>query len=877
MLGAGGPAKKTYVDDVFSTQVYTGNSSARSINNGIDLSGKGGLVWSKRRNGNYYGPIIDTVRGKIKIINPADDGAQGDYANTAGNEGITSFNSNGYSLGADGSSQVLNHNNNTYVSWTFRKAKGFFDIVTYTGNGSNRTIAHSLGSVPGMIMIKNTSSSENWITYHRTLKATHHVRLNQTNASASSMTMFNDTEPTASVFSVGTNSGVNTNGDNYVAYVFAGGESTAATARSVDFDGTGDKLNIASHADLQIGSSTYTMEFWVYKNADSPDDYNVWASKGSNGNNTREFALCSMSDQTMLWLFTASGNGNAWLSVSNISAGKIPTGQWVHICAQKDSSGYFSFFVNGTRTYYNTSGGQTLNTGSDPFNIGGLYDENATYESDIKVSNFRFVKGTALHTSSFTPPTAPLTNITNTKLLCCNDSSITGSTVTPSTISSGGSPTASTDSPFDDSAGFQFGENEDQNVIKCGSVTLQSGETNIAAYLGFEPQWLLFKESDGTDDWDIYDTMRGWKWNEPGDGAVSVAKALEPNTTDAEALRYQATSVTSTGFHLDGVGSGTKTFIYCAIRRPDGYVGKPPELGTDVFAIDTGNSSASIPAMDSNFPVDWAIVKKPAETHNNWAYGRLMENTYMMVNDNVAEAYSSAGVFDSNKGFYAGSIYDSDYQSWMWKRHAGFDMVNYIGDGTAGHQIPHSLSKTPEMMWVKRRDGGSDWMVYHKNLNGGTTPHNWFLKLNALIAESENSNRFGGAPSSTHFTVGTDGDTNGDTNKYIAMLWASVDGICKVGSFTGSSSDVTITTGFQPRFVIIKSMGQAYPWMVLDSVRGWGSSNDSGDDPYLRLNQTDAQVNYDNGYRTSTGFVVDAGSAFVNNGSGSSYIYYAHA
>jgi len=105
MQGAAGAAGGgTYVDDVFSTFLYTGNNTARSINNGIDLAGEGGMVWTKIRNQSYYGPIADTERGIVngatKILVPSSTDAQGDYANTSGNQGITSFNSNGYSLGA---------------------------------------------------------------------------------------------------------------------------------------------------------------------------------------------------------------------------------------------------------------------------------------------------------------------------------------------------------------------------------------------------------------------------------------------------------------------------------------------------------------------------------------------------------------------------------------------------------------------------------------------------------------------------------------------------------------------------------------------------------------------------------------------------------
>ena len=105
------------------------------------------------------------------------------------------------------------------------------------------------------------------------------------------------------------------------------------------------------------------------------------------------------------------------------------------------------------------------------------------------------------------------------------------------------------------------------------------------------------------------------------------------------------------------------------------------------------------------------------------------------------------------------------------------------------------------------------------------------------------------------------------------MLFASVDGISKVGYYAGSSSAQTITTGFQPRFLIIKKIDQVGNWFVLDTVRGWSS----GDDTYLLLNNVAAQQsNWDFGAPTSNGFSLPANN-YESNLNGKNFIYYAHA
>ena len=131
----------------------------------------------------------------------------------------------------------------------------------------------------------------------------------------------------------------------------------------------------------------------------------------------------------------------------------------------------------------------------------------------------------------------------------------------------------------------------------------------------------------------------------------------------------------------------------------------------------------------------------------------------------------------------------------MWKRHAGFDVVCWEGNATGVNsppslQVPHSLSKTPEMVWVKNRDGATsqdEWFCYHKGLNSGNNPQEYYLKLNSSAAQDQYTLIWNNtAPSASHFTVGSFPGINDDGENFIAMLFASVDGISKVGSYTGT-------------------------------------------------------------------------------------------
>ena len=219
---ASGPV--IYVEDVFSTYLYTGNAATRTITNGIDLSTYGGLVWFKNRTAGTENALTNTVSGTGKyLISDQTAGMQTVAAI------LTAFNSTGFSIG---SNTTNNENTASIVSWTFRKQPKFFDIQTWTGNATSRTIAHALGSVPGCIMVKRTDDVSNWIVYHRSLANTKILQLNLTNAVETNTGAWNSTTPTSSVFSLGGNSAVNGSGGTYVAYLFAhdaGGFGLAGT------------------------------------------------------------------------------------------------------------------------------------------------------------------------------------------------------------------------------------------------------------------------------------------------------------------------------------------------------------------------------------------------------------------------------------------------------------------------------------------------------------------------------------------------------------------------------------------------------------------------------------------------------------------------
>ena len=214
VIAAAGAAKgdPVYVDDVFSTYLWEGDSEAsQTITNGIDLAGEGGLVWVKGRTVAYNNILFDTERGNTSSLKSNTT----DAAETISTR-VSGFLSNGFTVGSNGN---VNTGSVDYASWSFRKAPGFFDVVTYSGNDvAGRGIAHNLGSVPGCIIVKAYSADADWHVYHRSVGTGKFLTLNSTSATTTNAGSFSTT-PTSTVFYPGTSE--NGSGYNYVAYIFA--------------------------------------------------------------------------------------------------------------------------------------------------------------------------------------------------------------------------------------------------------------------------------------------------------------------------------------------------------------------------------------------------------------------------------------------------------------------------------------------------------------------------------------------------------------------------------------------------------------------------------------------------------------------------------
>ena len=642
-FGGGAPVAAKYIEDFFQTWLRTGTGSSTTVTTGLNASINKSLVWTKSRSAATNHKLTDTARGVTKALSSNTTGAE-----VTDSQGLTAFSSTGYTIGTN---TDYNNSGATYVDWQWVATPKFFDVVTYTGTGAAQTINHNLGSVPGCIIVKKTSGTGDWFTWHRSLAASlgndAYIFLNDTSAATTFSGVFG--VPTSTTFTVGPDASTSASGATYVAYLFA-------------------------------------------------------------------------------------------------------------------------------------------------HNAGG------------------------------------------------------------------------------------FGLSGTDNVISCGSVTSTSGGTIPTVNLGFEPQWILYKNTTSAWNWEIWDNMRGWSIASTGN---ATANALRPNTSDAEATQTAFTP-TATGFFSNANFGASQTFIYIAIRR--GPM-RTPTTGTSVFAPVVA-SNAQGTKNTTNFPIDMQLALNRNGSITNYATDRLRgisttstsSGQRLITSSTSQEQASTSTQAWDNTGFQTAADWAFEplvYEN--FRRAPGFfDEVCYTGTGS-GTIVSHNLAAAPELIITKRRNASSNWGAYH-SFTPTQNGYNYLdldgAGFNATYGTS--SRAFQSQPTSTQFITGGQAqiDTSGGT--YVAYLFATCPGVSKVGSYTGNGSSQTINCGFTggARFVMVRRTDNTGNWMVVDTARGLVSAGD----PTLYLNSTAAEVTgVDWLDPDSSGFIVNQEGTMNANVNAATYIYLAIA
>jgi len=308
------------VSEYFETIIRTGNNTetAVAVTDGSDNSWGPDLVWQKERGGTIKPQMYDSIRGPLNMLFTDVSNAQAaDNADT----GLIAFTSTGFTLGSAGSNGGVNSDSQTEVYWCFKgggtptadnsesagaaptsgsvmidgvasgaalagsiaatkisaNTEWGFSVVGYTGTGSNATVAHGLGVAPEMIIVKNITQTDAWWVYHShnsTAPSTNYLVLNTTAATVDNAAAWNDTEPTSSVFSVGSAAMVNGSSEAIIAYCFAPSPYTSFG----EYEGNGNANGVFVPTTNSEGIMIQPT-FVIVKSIDSTSNWEIYDDK----------------------------------------------------------------------------------------------------------------------------------------------------------------------------------------------------------------------------------------------------------------------------------------------------------------------------------------------------------------------------------------------------------------------------------------------------------------------------------------------------------------------------------------------------------------------------------------------------------------------
>tara|TARA_R110002153_G_scaffold234572_3_gene387952 strand:- start:23 stop:1969 length:1947 start_codon:yes stop_codon:yes gene_type:complete len=413
-----------------------------------------------------------------------------------------------------------------------------------------------------------------------------------------------------------------------------------------------------------------------------------------------------------------------------------------------------------------------------------------------------------------------------------------------------------------------FGADGSESVVKCGTFTTDSlGKATVT--LGWEPQYFLVK-STAAQDWEVWDTMR--------DLNNTTVGRLRPNLSSAEDYHLMA-SPTATGIDIKAFSS-SQPYIYVAIRRPM----KTPESGTEVFnpLAYTGDGAANRKLTTDNL-VDLGIVKKRS-SGAEWVWDDRLRGANRTIYSSSSSAESTNTTLitglDYNDGLEIGTAADVNsnggtYINYSFTRATGFmDVVAFDGNTAGTYPHTHNLTVVPELIILKARGTTGSWET-GVDFTATGWRHLYLNETNAGASETTYATNdwHSAQPTATTFSTGGIG-----ANTHIAYLFATLAGVSKVGSYTGTGADLNVDCGFSAgaRFVMIKRTDAAASWYVWDTVRGITA----GLNPLLQINDNAAEwtpPTLSIIEPLSSGFIVTSDAGVNINASGGTYIFLAIA
>jgi len=843
----------------FNIETYTGSGAAKSITGTGFLPN---LVWIKDRDTNFSHALTDSVRGVGNIIKSNSTDAQSTDVQT-----ITSFDSNGFSIGTAGGS--FGNNGDDYVAWTWKaddnEPTAFFNSVVtgvYKFEDNVNDVAGNNNGANGVDIAYTSSGKFNKAVISNGTNTS--LSLSQTPPMTTAWTFsfwFYATESDSNIRVIlQTGTGFAIGLELSKIYIFTGGSNRGSgTSISLNtwyhyaatYDGTSVKTYL--NGSLAETITTLTgMSVGNLKLFDPP--YGSWAHYTGRLDQLRVYSTGLSSTQiTALYNESASDNDTVEFPTG------LPNGSVSSIVSANANAGFSIVqFTNNNpgekaRIFHGLSATPNMIILKRTDGTENWY----VYHSSMGLTKFMRL--------DLTDAQGNATNLFNTVNSTVFNPSFTGTT--------GQTCIAYC---FHDVAGYQ----------KFGTYT-GTGATGNTVALGFKPDFVMVKSSSTTEPWFILDSKRDT--GNPRDNRLMADSDAVEDDGSVHTMNFNSTSFTLNGTTGNGTNGNGQTYIYWAIAK---NVPSNTTLANSFKAVIYSGDATNNRAIDVGFQPDmvWLKTRNQTNDHNIIDTIRGVDKQ-VRPNRDIAEV-SATDLIKSftSTGFTLGTGGDANasgntYVAWAWKAGNtwqsnidgssgsivnvntanGFSIVKYVGNQTAGHTIGHGLGAVPQVIILKCLDVVRPWYVYHVGVDA-SNPSHYNLRLNAGDARQDSQTEFNDTePTSTVFTLGTASGPNGTGSNYIAYCWTPKSGYSKFGSYSGNgSTGQTIPTGFKPDFVMIKSTNNGSDWYMIDSVRP--------NNKFLVANGTTEYTASDTHTFVDTGFTL-SGESY--NNSGYDWIYMA--
>jgi len=888
------------VSGVSKFDTYTGNGSTTGpvVTTGF----RPGFVMTKRIDSTSNWMMFDTTRNPF---NPVDDNLYANLSNAENNDPGLEVSDTGFQLKAAGGQ--INVSSGTYIYMAFKgsysdyvsplntdgtidsrvKANDTygFSIASYVGTGANATIGHGLSAAPDLAIFKNRDDgNDDWWTYNSVSGATKFLRLNLTTAVGTSSVVFNNTEPTSTVFSIGTGSAINTNGDNHIAYFF---RSVAGYSKIDSYTGTGS-------AGLSV-TTGFRPAFVMTKRTDSTSNWNISDSRRSPTGTANTTALRANTTDTENTVgtayvkFTDTGFEITGTSTETNANG----GTYIYMAIADTADAVFNFDASGNKNNF------------DANNINSNAESESTY--DLMKDTPSLVDENAANFATLNPlDVYPGRQFAVDGNLKWNDTS--GGSWGRSTISVTSGKWYWEVSGFTTTNWF-IGVSDGTKSI-----------TNYYAYYVGAPTALVYLINGNT-----YIAGSNASFISAIATTDVVGFVVDADAGSLAVYKNNVLQGTITGLSYGSYSPmvappAAGSCVYNFGQRPLAYT--PPtgskklntfnlsdstiEDGSDYFTpvLYSGNSSTqSITGVGFQPDLVWT------KDRNSYVHVTAVD----AVRGAPLDLFTSAQNGDSNDhngltaftadGFNLGSstnhnVTGHSYVAWNWlagnststntsgsvnstvsvNTTAGFSIVGFTSPSSGSFTMGHGLGASPDLIIMKRRASTSNWGIFHSAVC--TSEDNYFIfNSNALISYTD----FWGAALPTSTVFGANVGASAIANEaMIAWCWRAVEGYSAFGKYTGNgSTDGTfVYTGFRPAYILVKSSSGAsnnIQWNVYDTTRGTFNPIDE----YTLVSTPDVESNSASTYYKadilSNGFKLRASGVYGVNQNNCVYAYAAFA